>query len=148
MFKIFEYNVNVIPKPNYLFNNLIIRGKDKLNKFQQTPKVYQIECKDCDATYVGETKRELSVRISEHFDNWKLDSDKHNVVTEHRKLGYRFNWKGVKVLDTEQHYHKRIFSESFHIKSQKKGLNKQEESNKVHPSYCKLIHLLETNNTV
>ena len=33
------YNVYVIPNPNYMFNNLIIRGKDHLNKFQKTHKV-------------------------------------------------------------------------------------------------------------
>ena len=69
-------------------------------------------------------KRKLGVRISKNFDNWKLDTDKHIVVTEHRKLGHRFDWKGVKVLDTEQHYHKRIFSESFQIKCQNKDVNK------------------------
>ena len=103
---------------------------------------------NCDASYVGESKRELGVRIKEHFDNYSLDDDKHSVVTEHRKLGHRFNWKGVKVLDTEQHYHKRIFSESFHIKSQKNSLNKQEDSNKLNPAFSKLIHVLQCKNII
>ena len=140
--------IKVVAKLNYMFSQVIVRGKDKLNKFQQPNKVYKLECMNCDASYVGESKRELSVRIKEHFDNYSLDDDKHNVVTKYRKLGHRFNCKGVKVLDTEQHYHKRIFSESFHIKSQKNTLNKQEDSNKLNPAFSKLIHVLQCENII
>ena len=59
--------------------NIIKRGNDKLNKYNQTNKVYQLKCKNCNATYVGETKREVGIRISEHVDNSSLE--KYSVVT-------------------------------------------------------------------
>jgi len=31
--------------------------------------VYKIECKDCETSYVGQTKRRLTTRIREHRNN-------------------------------------------------------------------------------
>ena len=75
-----KYPVNVIAKPQYSLSNTIIRGKDKLDKFKQPNKVYQINCKNCDVTYVGEAKRELGKRIKYHIDNIKLNPSKHSVL--------------------------------------------------------------------
>ena len=74
---------------------------------------------NCDASYVGESKHKLGLRIKAYFDDYSLDDDKHSVVYEHRKLGHKFDWKGSMALDTEQHHLKRTFSKTFHIKSQK-----------------------------
>jgi len=73
------------------------RCLNKLNRFQiKVPKnqnqpstrnnvVYKIFCKDCDASYVGQIKRQLNTRIKEHIINVRLDPSKHLVVSEHIK---------------------------------------------------------------
>ncbi|KYN22634.1 hypothetical protein ALC57_04963, partial [Trachymyrmex cornetzi] len=47
-------------------NRIIKTGKDKLNKDELSNVVYEINCADCNVSYVGQTKRQLNTRIKEH----------------------------------------------------------------------------------
>jgi len=47
--------------------------KDKLPQWSHTNVVYKIECKDCDASYVGQTSRMLKTRIKEHKEPNQLE---------------------------------------------------------------------------
>ena len=61
-----KYNINTIPKIANQLGSIIIKGKDKIPKEIQTNVVYRFNCKDCDVSYVGTSKREAIIRISEH----------------------------------------------------------------------------------
>lgn len=39
--------------------------------------VYKISCANCDAIYIGQTKRALTTRLKEHGTNIKLSVEKH-----------------------------------------------------------------------
>jgi len=45
--------------------------------------VYKIFCNNCNASYVGQTKRQLKTRINEHVKNIRFDESKHSVITKH-----------------------------------------------------------------
>ncbi|EZA49073.1 hypothetical protein X777_12782 [Ooceraea biroi] len=45
--------------------------KDALPVSSNKDVVYRITCKDCDATYVGQTSRQLKTRTSEHISHSK-----------------------------------------------------------------------------
>jgi len=83
-------------------NRFIKPHKDK-NKFDEFSNVvYKISCRDCDASYVGQTKRQLKTRLKEHKSNVKLDSNKLSVISEHINLfNHTFNWDNVEILDVE-----------------------------------------------
>jgi len=88
--------------------------------------VYKISCKDCNASYVGQTKRQLKTRTKEHSNNIKSDTSKHSVITEHiLKYSHTFDWDNVKIFDTESNFYKRSISEMLHIKEQENGINAQ-----------------------
>jgi len=40
-------------------------------------------CKNCNASYVGQTKRKLKTRLNEHVKNIRLDPQKHSVISDH-----------------------------------------------------------------
>jgi len=62
--------------------------------------VYKISCKNCEATYVGQTKRQLLTRLKEHKNNSRLDQSKHSVITEHSiKYNHSFDWDNIKIMD-------------------------------------------------
>ena len=59
----------MINKINNKLNIFVKRGKDKIKKEDQHSVVYKIECKDCNANYIGETQRTLAKRLKKHKDN-------------------------------------------------------------------------------
>jgi len=48
--------------------------KDQIEYAQKNNVVYKINCKNCEVTYVEQTKRQLKTRIKEHYNNIKLDN--------------------------------------------------------------------------
>jgi len=125
-------------------------GCNKLNKIIKTQKdplpfenhsnvVYKINCRDCDASYVGQTGRRLITRIKEHRSNINRVSSSHSVITEHHLTGHDFTWNNVQILDEEPSYIKRHISEMLHIKQQKNGINLQDDTRLLDNSYLPII---------
>lgn len=57
--------------PNILKNykKIIKKGKDQLDFLSYQDVVYKISCDDCEASYVGQTKRRLKTRLQEHMSD-------------------------------------------------------------------------------
>ena len=109
-------------------------GKDKVNKFDQTNEVYKFTCKQCLATYVGESKRALGIRIGEH----SKCKNKKSVVSQHINNGHDFDWDDVKILDIEPSHNKRLISEMLHITKNKYTINKKEDTQSFSHAYKSL----------
>ena len=56
----------VAHEPNNTLRKQLKKIKDQMKKEDCTGVVYSIPCKDCDMSYVGQTKRKLETRIKEH----------------------------------------------------------------------------------
>jgi len=64
-------------------SRLIKVHKDMDQPLSKNNVVYKIFCKNCEATYAGQTKRQLKTRFKEHKNNLKQDQSKHSVISEH-----------------------------------------------------------------
>lgn len=83
--------------------------KDNLSHDYRCGVVYKLNCSSCDASYVGQTSKQLRTRISEHQRNFYLDYNCQSVVSKHcSDFGHDFYWNDVKILDMEQFYQKKI----------------------------------------
>ncbi|KYN14550.1 hypothetical protein ALC57_13247, partial [Trachymyrmex cornetzi] len=117
-------------------NNDISVQKDKLPQMMHTDVFYKVECKDCDASYVGQTRRTLKTRISEHRNHINRNTDQRSVITEHRlEHTHDFDWDSVRILDQEQILNKRLISEMIFIRNQKNGLNIQSDTESLTKAY-------------
>lgn len=126
-------------------NRFIQIPKDKTRPLEKNNVIYKIQCIDCDASYVGQTKRQLKTRLKEHRNNIKLDPSRYSVVTEHMlQFNHKFDWDNVEILDVESNYHKRLVSEMLHIKSQNYSINLQKDSEHLNKIYLEIISLLAT----
>ncbi|KYM94743.1 hypothetical protein ALC62_14621, partial [Cyphomyrmex costatus] len=103
--------------------------KDSLSHTSKSNVVYRIQCNDCDASYVGQTGRQLKTRINEHRSHIRHNTSNRSVITDHRlQYDHDFQWEDVKILDEEPNYRKRIISEMLNIKKQKNSLNLQTDT--------------------
>ncbi|KYN22492.1 hypothetical protein ALC57_05103, partial [Trachymyrmex cornetzi] len=118
--------------PNTLKNH-IKRSKDQFNFFSNQEVVYKISCDDCDASYVGQTKRQLQTRLQEYRSDIKNKTRSPSVITNYRvNCNHEFNWNKVSILDKEHSYNKRLISEMVYIKKQKQNLNRQNDTKSLH----------------
>ena len=62
-----KFNVKVMNTKNKsLISSVNTRTNNDDKKFQEQGVVYEIRCNECDLKYIGETGRQLSVRITKH----------------------------------------------------------------------------------
>jgi len=152
----------VIPYVN-LISKFIAANIDKtkamigfrcLNKLSQFIKVHKdkdhllsknnaVFCKNCEASYVEQTKRQLKTRLKEHKNNIKLDQSRYSVISQHiTECNHSFDWEGIKIMNRETKFHKRIVSEMIHIKEQKCGLNLNSNTELLDASYSHILNEL------
>ena len=73
--------------------------------------VYQLNCKDCEAVCVGETKRTLNIRAEERITVIKSASKKSHTAEHCWKSNHDFDWEHKKVLDFEKNWKTRTVRE-------------------------------------
>ncbi|KYQ60037.1 hypothetical protein ALC60_00918 [Trachymyrmex zeteki] len=137
---------NIASKNNFKIsykpiNRFIKSGKDKLEKMDQCNVVYKICCLDCNASYVGQTKRKAKTRIKEHKSNIKRSNDALTILSQHQiDKNHKINWENIKILDIEPYFQKRMTSEMIHIKKIN-GMNKQSDTEKLPEIYFPLLNI-------
>ena len=117
--------------------------KDVLPNNLKRNVVYKIMCKDCDASYVGQTGRKLKTRAAEHRNHIRRNTNSHSAITEHRlNYNHDFDWENIKILDNERILGRRLTSEMLHIQSQNNSLNLQSDTEFLHHAYISLLKKL------
>ncbi|XP_011859630.1 PREDICTED: uncharacterized protein LOC105557094 [Vollenhovia emeryi] len=138
-----KFDFRIAYSCHHPLGRFIKTGKDNLDKLAHSDVVYQIPCKDCDATYVGQTKRQLGTRVKKHYNDIKRNPASPSVISCHRMDASReFDWESVAILDEEPSYHKRLISEKIHIKRQVNSLNKQSDTELLSEEYLPILNLL------
>jgi len=55
--------------------------------------VYKLRCAQCEASYIGQTRRLLKTRIDEHRSHIRRNTNQNSVITEHRlEFSHDFDW--------------------------------------------------------
>ena len=134
-----KHNVKVAYSGINNLQNFIHPQKDRLSNKDKMNVVYKINCRDCDASYVGQTGRKLSTRLAEHRNHINRNTSQSSVITDHRLSNHEFEWDEVVVLDNEKVLGKRLISEMIFIHRQSNSLNKQQDTENLNNAYRQII---------
>ena len=73
-----------------------------MDKFDVCGAIYKIPCKDCSASYIGESGWPLTTRLKEHKKAVAQLSKHHSALAEHVcDTGHEIDWESVSILDKE-----------------------------------------------
>jgi len=79
-----KHSLNLAFASHNSLSKYIKTRKDQLDPLSRCCVVYKISCHECEASYVGQTKRLLKTRVKEHRTYIKKSSDSPSVLSDHR----------------------------------------------------------------
>ena len=128
-----NYNIKVAQKPHQTIGNLFPKPKDPVPKDQTRGAIYSIPCKDCDKSYIGETKRKFSTRLKEHQKAVEHKHSKKSALAEHcLRFGHTVSWDASKILRTSANWRNRRILEAWEINTCRNLLNRDDGMHLLH----------------
>ena len=115
--------VKPVFKPMRTLRQDLMKVKSSVPKEKQTGVVYEIPCKECEEVYVGETKRTLKVRLSEHRQAVRRGGPKNGIAVHVQKTNHCINWEGATVWRKEVGFWQRRAAEAIQIKKRTPNMN-------------------------
>ena len=86
------YNILVAHKPTTTLRQLLTNIKDKNESNNRQGAVYKIKCSDCQASYIGETARNLNTRLTEHKRATKNGDANNHIAVHHQLTNHNIDW--------------------------------------------------------
>ena len=121
----------VAMKPHRTLRQELVKPKDKVS--DKPGVVYQINCQDCEASYVGQTGRNLSQRVKEHKSATEKGRTLNSGIAQHAwDEHHTIDWDNIKILGQESHERKRQIRESLFIQKIQPRMNR--DTGLDHPS--------------
>ena len=107
------YNIRVAHRPITTLRKLLTNVKDKDQPRDRQGAVYKIKCCDCQATYIGETGRNLNTRLTEHRRATRNGDINNNIAEHHLQTNHRIDWDSATCVTYNTNYFQRIVLESW-----------------------------------
>ena len=122
-----NHGIIVAQKPHQTIGDLFPKPKDPVPKDQTRGAIYSIPCKDCDKSYIGETKRKFSTRLKEHQKAVEHKHSQKSALAEHcLRSGHNLSWEASKILRTNANWRNRRILEAWEINTCRNPLNRDD----------------------
>ena len=95
--------------------------KGKRQTLEKKYVIYQIKCKKCEATYIGETGKKLSKKITEHKNAVTRRDPLSHIFRHIDRTGHIFDWNFPNILGQETNTYRQKLMES--LFTQKKNIS-------------------------
>lgn len=115
-----------------------LKSKTEVGKFSNI--IYKIDCTQCDASYIGQTKQYLEKRLKQHKNDIKTNNLNSTALSKHAlEQLHHFNFDNAKVLAFENDFIKKNVLEMINIKKFPYTINFREDTNNLSNVYNNLI---------
>ena len=104
--------------------HLLTNVKDNDEPEDKPGTVYKIKCSDSQATYIGETDRNLTTWLNEHKRATKKDDLNNNIAEYHLKTSHSINRDSATCVTHSIDYYQRITLESWFTNLEQTALNR------------------------
>ncbi|KXJ21627.1 hypothetical protein AC249_AIPGENE18003 [Exaiptasia diaphana] len=103
-----HHNIKTTLKPVKSLRQILSKPKDTIPMSKRTGVVYNIPCKDCAVSYIGETGRALKTRTKEHEACVRLGKTESSALSDHANSNdHGIAWDDIKISATESRKNKR-----------------------------------------
>ena len=99
------YNICVAHKLITTLQRLLANVKDKDKPENRQGAVYKIKFCDCQATYIGETSRNFSTRLTERKQATKKGNVNNHIAEHHLQTKHQINWDSVTHITYSTDYY-------------------------------------------
>ena len=107
------YNIRVAHKAITTLRRLLTNVKDKDKPEDRQGAVYKIKCCDCQASYIGETGRNLSTLETEQKRATRNGDVNNQFAEHHLKTKHQIDWDSVTCITSSSDYYQRLTSDSW-----------------------------------
>ena len=96
-----------------------------------------IKCSDCQASYIGETGRNLNTRLTGHKRATRNGDVNNHIAVHHQLTNHNINWDTAQCLTYSMNYFQRLTLESWYTNLEQTPLNRCQQ---LPAPYKRLIH--------
>lgn len=117
-----EKELQVAFKSSTSLKNVLGNTKDKIESNQKSG-IYEINCKNCNQKYVGQTKRSISTRYKEHIAHFRFNRPEKSSVARHIwDTGHGMPADSIRLIKTVNNYRELDSFESIYMFKNKNSL--------------------------
>ena len=118
------FNIRVAHKPITTLRQLLTNIKDRDEPRNRQGAVYKINCSDCHASYIGETGRNLTTRLTEHKRATRKGDVNNHIAEHHRLTNHTIDWDAAQCLTYSTNYFQQLTLESWFTNCHQTGVSK------------------------
>ena len=118
------YNIRVTHKPTTTLRHLLTNVKDRDEPNNRQEAVYKIKCSYCQASYIGETGRNLNTRLTEHKRATRNGDANNHIAVHHQLTNHNIDWISAQCLTYSTNYFQRLTLESWYTNLEQTPLNR------------------------
>ena len=135
--KIYVLHTDAITTLRRLLTNV----KDKDKPEDRQGEVYKIKCCDFQASYIGESCRNLSMRLTEHKRATRNGDVNNHIAEHHLQTKHQIDWDSATCITYSTDYYQRLTLESWFTNLEQTPLNHSQQL----PALYKLIDKIKQN---
>jgi len=120
-----------------MLRHLLTNVKDRDEPNNRQGAVYKIKCSHCQASYIGETGRNLNTRLTEHKLATRNGDTNNHIAVHHQLTNHNIDCDSAQCLTYSTNYFQRLTLKSWYTNLEQTPLNRYQQ---LPAPYKRLIH--------